>query len=41
MYLSGDGVTKNVQTGKKWLLSAYKLSGDPFAKAILERNGWL
>ncbi|MBL1320046.1 MAG: sel1 repeat family protein [Methylophaga sp.] len=40
MYLTGDGVTKNIKTGKKWLLSAYKL-GDPFAKGILERNGWL
>lgn len=40
MYLTGDGVTKNAKTGEKWLLSAYKL-GDPFAKGILERNGWL
>jgi len=40
MYLSGDGVTKNIKTGKKWMISAYKL-GDPFAKGILERDGWL
>lgn len=40
MYLNGDGIQQDAQAGKKWLISSYQ-RGNPQAKNILERNGWL